>query len=161
MVLHIPILILFFPSFLTWGFHSHFVGIRYIIGGPIGRNVVYSGSLSHSSPYSNNTPYLCFPFFGGWCTYSRSCIKCGSCVFMIVGRVISIRSFSAASEVCNLVSLMVRPLYIIFLGFFTSNSGFCVLGALVGSTSFVELFVVEAFHEYFKTLFSIPMLVDP
>jgi hypothetical protein len=35
------------------------------------------------------------------------------------------------------------------------------LGALVGSTSFVELFVVEAFHEYFKTLFSIPMLVDP
>jgi hypothetical protein len=33
-----------------------------MIGGPIGKNVVCFSSLSHSSPYNNNPPYLCFPF---------------------------------------------------------------------------------------------------
>ncbi len=32
-------------------------------------------------------------------------------------------------------------------GFLTFNSNFHILGALVGSISFVELFVVEVFHE--------------
>jgi hypothetical protein len=66
----------FFLSLSTWGFHNHFVGIRYTTRGPFGRNVVCFNSLSHSSPYNNNPPYLCFPFIGKWYTYSRSCIKC-------------------------------------------------------------------------------------
>jgi len=69
--------IMFFPGFLTWGFHSHFVKVRYTIRKPIGRSVVYSSSPILSSPYSNNSPYLCFPFLGGWYTYSIYCIKCG------------------------------------------------------------------------------------
>jgi len=47
------------------GFHNHFVKVRYIIGGPIARNVIYSGSFSRYLPYNNNTPHLCFPFLGG------------------------------------------------------------------------------------------------
>jgi hypothetical protein len=33
------------------------------------------------------------------------------------------------------------------LNFLILNLGFCILGALVGSTSFVESFVVEEVHE--------------
>jgi hypothetical protein len=113
MILCTPILTVFFLDFLTWRSYSHFVGVRYIIGGHIGRNVVYSGSLWCSLPYINNTPYLCFPFLGGWYTYSKSHVKCRSCVFTIAGGVISIKSFSATNEVCNLVSLRVKPFYII------------------------------------------------
>ncbi len=49
MILHTHILTIFFVGFLAWGFHSHFVGIKNMIGGHIGRSDVYS-----SSP-------LCFP----------------------------------------------------------------------------------------------------
>ncbi len=42
-------------------------------------------------------------------------------------------------------------------GFRTLNLGFCILGALLGSTSFVKLFVVKALHEDFRTIFSFPM----
>jgi hypothetical protein len=45
--------------------------------------------------------------------------------------------------------------------FFTSNSSFRVLGPLVGSSSFVEPFVAEVFHEDLGTMFSLPMLVNP
>ncbi len=31
----------------------------------------------------------------------------------------------------------------------------------MGFKSFIELFVVEAFHEYFGAIYSLPMLVDP
>jgi hypothetical protein len=31
----------------------------------------------------------------------------------------------------------------------------------MGSTSFVESFVIEVFHEDLGTMFSLPMLVDP
>jgi hypothetical protein len=34
--------IVFSPGFSKWKSHSHFVRIRYTIGGPIGRNVVSS-----------------------------------------------------------------------------------------------------------------------
>jgi hypothetical protein len=32
-ILHTPIPTIFFSSFLTWRFHSHFVEVRYTIGG--------------------------------------------------------------------------------------------------------------------------------
>jgi hypothetical protein len=120
-ILHMPIPTVFSPSFLTWGFHSHFVEIRYTIGGPIGRNVVCFSSPSCSSPYSTNPPYLCFLFLGRWYTYSRSHIKCGFCIFTIIKRVINIRFVNVANEVCSLVSSWVRPLYIISFWLFYSR----------------------------------------
>jgi hypothetical protein len=41
------------------------------------------------------------------------------------------------------------------------NLGFRIFGTLMGSMSFVELFVVEAFHEDFRMIFSLPMFIDP
>ncbi len=35
--------------------------------------------------------------------------------------------------------------------------GFCILGALVGSRSFIELFVVKVFHEDLGAIFSLSM----
>jgi len=45
--------------------------------------------------------------------------------------------------------------------FFTSNLGFHILGAPVGSKSFVELFVVKAFHEDLGMISSFLMFVNP
>ncbi len=45
-------------------------------------------------------------------------------------------------------------------GFLIPDLGFRILGALVGSTSFVESFVVEVFHEDLWTIFSFPILAD-
>jgi len=44
--------------------------------------------------------------------------------------------------------------------FFTPNLGFHILGALMGSTSFVESFEAEVFHENLTTIFSLFLLVD-
>jgi hypothetical protein len=44
------------------------------------------------------------------------------------------------------------------LGFLIPDFGFCILGALVGSTSFIESLVVEVFHEDLGTIFNLPML---
>ncbi len=46
------------------------------------------------------------------------------------------------------------------LGFLTLNSSFPILGALVGSTSFIESFVVKAFHEDLGMISSFLMLVN-
>jgi len=40
------------------------------------------------------------------------------------------------------------------------NLGFCILGASMGSTSFVESFMAEAVHEDLGTIFSLPMFAD-
>jgi hypothetical protein len=112
MILHMYIPIAFFLGFSTWGFHIHFVEIKYMTRGPIGRSVVCFGSFSHFLPYIKNPPYLCFPFFSKWYTYSKSQIKCGFYVFTIAIGVISINTLSAISEVCSLVSLGVGPLCI-------------------------------------------------
>jgi hypothetical protein len=42
------------------------------------------------------------------------------------------------------------------LSFIIPNLAFCILGALVGSTPFVESFMVEDF----RTISNLPMLVD-
>jgi hypothetical protein len=99
-------------------------------------------------PYNDTPLHLCFPFLGRWYTYNRSHIICGSCVFTIVGRGISIKASNAANEVCSLVSKAVGPLYITSIWFFYPWIEFYfILSALMGSTSFVESFVVKAFHE--------------
>jgi hypothetical protein len=111
-ILSMPIAIVFFLSFLTWRSHNHFIRVRYTIGGPIGRNVVCLGSPSCYLPNSNSPPYLCFPFVSGWYTYNRSHIRCGSCFFIIISRILSIGAFSVANEMCSLVSTRVGPLWI-------------------------------------------------
>jgi hypothetical protein len=155
------ILTVFFSGFSTWGFHSHFIKVRSTTWGPIGKNVVYSSAPPHFLPYNNNTPFLCFPFLSGWYTYCRSHIRCGSYIFMIARRVINIKAFNVASKVRSLVSTWFGPLISLPFGFFTSNLSFHILGALMGSTSFVELFVVKAPHEDLRTIFSLPTFVDP
>jgi hypothetical protein len=42
-------------------------------------------------------------------------------------------------------------------GFLTLDSSFHIFGALVGSRSFVELFMVEVLHEDFGMIFNLPM----
>jgi hypothetical protein len=62
---------------------------------------------------------------------------------------------------CSLVSSRLYHSISFPLGFFALDSSFYILGALVGSTSFVELFVPEALHEDLGTIFSLPMFVNP
>jgi hypothetical protein len=132
MIQCMPIPTVFFFGFSTWGFHSHFVKIRYTIGEPIRKNVVYFNSPLRFFPYSNNPPYLCFPFISGWYTYCRSCIRCGSCFFIVAGGVFSIRAFNLTNKVCNLVSTKVGPLYINSFRFFYSQFGFLYFGHIGG-----------------------------
>jgi len=49
----------------------------------------------------------------------------------------------------------------LLFGFFTFNLGFCILGALMGSTSFVESFVVKDIHKYLRMIFNFLMLLNP
>ncbi len=46
-------------------------------------------------------------------------------------------------------------------GFLIPNSGFCILDALVGSKSFIELFVGRALHEDLGTIFSLFVFANP
>jgi hypothetical protein len=46
------------------------------------------------------------------------------------------------------------------LGFFTFALGFRILGAPMGSTSFVQSFVVEVFHEDLGTISNLPMFIN-
>jgi len=79
---------------------------------------------------------------------------------MIIVRVFNIRALNVANEVCNLVSTGVGLLYITSSCFFTPNLGFCILGPLVGSKSFVESFVAKAFHEDLGMISSLPMFTN-
>jgi hypothetical protein len=49
----------------------------------------------------------------------------------------------------------------LLLGFFIPNSSSRIFGVEVRSTSFIESFMVEAFHEDFKMIFNLPMLANP
>jgi hypothetical protein len=120
------------PNISTWGSHSHFVEVKYMTKGPIEKNVVCSNSLLCFLPYNSSPPYLCFPFFSRWYTYNKSRIKCGFCIFIIVGKVINIRPFSVTIEVCSLVSLGVGPLYIISFWLSYSQFEFLYFGCING-----------------------------
>ncbi len=132
MILCMPIPIIFFSSFMTWGFHNHFIGVRYTPRGPNGRSVICSGSPLHSLPYNSSPPYLCLHFFGRWYMYSRFRIRCALCVFTVVAWVISIKAFSATSKVCNLVSIGVGPFYITSSWLSYSWFGFSYFGCTNG-----------------------------
>jgi hypothetical protein len=92
--------IIFFLGFLTWGFHSHFVGVKYTIKGPIGNNVVWIGSFLHSSPYSSSPPCV-FPSSVG----DMHIVGPTSnvvCFFITIIRIFSIKTFSATNKMCSL-----------------------------------------------------------
>jgi hypothetical protein len=46
-------------------------------------------------------------------------------------------------------------------GFLIHDLSFCILGTLVGSTSLVELFVVEVLHEDFGRIYNLLMHANP
>lgn len=50
-----------FTSFLTWGFHNHFVRIWYMIVGSFGQNVVRLNTPLHFPPYCSNPLFVFFP----------------------------------------------------------------------------------------------------
>jgi hypothetical protein len=108
-----PIPMIFFVGFMTWASHSHFIWVKYMVGEPIGRNIVCYASHLCFSPYRNNPPYLCFPIIIRWYTYNRY-------FFTIVIEVFSIKAFSATIKVCSLVSIGVGSLYI--TSYWLSNS---------------------------------------
>jgi hypothetical protein len=145
-----------FLKFPTWVFHSHFVEVRYMTRGPIRRSIVCFSSFSRFLPYINSPPYLCFLFLSGWYTYNKSCIRGDSYISMITRNFFNI---SVTSEMCSLVSIGVGPLYITswFSCFWFRFSYF---GRNNGSTSFVELFVVEALHENLRMISSLVMFID-
>jgi len=58
---------------------------------PIGRNIVWSSSPLCFSSYSNSPPYLCFPFVDRWYTYSKPCIRCGSCFLQLEQEFLALR----------------------------------------------------------------------
>jgi hypothetical protein len=45
--------------------------------------------------------------------------------------------------------------------FLILDLGLCILGALMRCRSFVESFVVKAFHEDLRMIFNIPMFTNP
>jgi hypothetical protein len=77
---------------------------------------------------------------------------------MIVTKVCCIRAFNATSK----VRFSHRLYHFISLppNFLISNLGFHILGALLGSRSFVKSFVAKAFHEDLGTISNLPMFVD-
>jgi len=94
--------IVFLSSILTWGFHSHFVGVRYTTKGAIGRNVVHFGS--HLCFYPIALAHLTCVFFS--LVNDTHIIGPTSNVilfFSIAIGIFSIRAFSVANEVYNLV----------------------------------------------------------
>jgi hypothetical protein len=146
-ILCMSILTVFFLNMWTWESHSHFIGIRYTTRGPIGRNVICSSSPLHYSPYINNLPYLCFFFDGRWDTYNRFHIKCDYYFFTVRTKVFSIKAFNALTK-CVVWSPQGLDHYVSLpLGFFTPTSSFHILGALVGSKSIIELFLLEVPQE--------------
>jgi hypothetical protein len=62
MILCTPIPIIFSPWFSTWGFHSHFVGVRYSIKDPLGGTLFALAHLCVLCPTIVAHPTCIFPF---------------------------------------------------------------------------------------------------
>jgi len=80
--------------------------------GSLGRSVFYISSSSHFPSYCNDPPYLCFSFVSKWYAHNWFCLKCVTCFFVITGKFWSIKTFNITDEVCSLVSIGVRLVYI-------------------------------------------------
>jgi hypothetical protein len=104
--------IVFFSSLSTWRFQNYFVRFKYTIRGPIGRSVISFNSHSHYSPYNDSPPYLCFPFVVNDTNIVGLALDVVLVFFMIWARIFNIRFFNVTSEVCILVTIGVKPIYI-------------------------------------------------
>jgi hypothetical protein len=98
---------------------------------PLGRTLFCLVHL-HTLRFTITTPYLCFPFFGGWYTYNKFRIRCDSCIFTIARGVISIKFSNVVSEMSCLVSLRVGPLYITSSKLSYCRFGFSYFGCTGG-----------------------------
>jgi hypothetical protein len=149
-----------FPSFSPWGSHNHFVGVRYMIRGTHWREHCLFWLTFMLFALQQQPTLLVFSFLNRWYTYSRSYIRCGSCVFIIAREFINIKSFGVAIEVCSLVSLGVGPLYITSSWLSYSQFGFCIFGAPMGFIWFVKSFVTKGLHELLGTISNFFMLAN-
>ncbi len=70
-----PIPIIFFIGFFTWGVHSHFILNWFTIGGSFCQNIVHLNTFSCFLSYYNNAPYLCFYLIDWWYAYCWSYFK--------------------------------------------------------------------------------------
>ncbi len=131
-ILCMPIPIIYFLHFLAWGFHNHFVRIRYMIRDPLGRTLFALVHFCIFHPITTSHPICVFPFVREWYANDRSCVKCGFWFFTIVAWIFSIKVFSVASEMCSLVSTRVGPLYITSPWLFYSRLGFSYFGHTSG-----------------------------
>jgi len=77
---------------------------------------------------------------------------------VIIGGVCNIETFNVVDKVCSLVSIGVRPIYIILPSFFTLESNSHILG---GQVPFVEFFISKALEEDLNMNASLPMFVNP
>ncbi len=62
-------------------------------------------------------------------------------IIIIIGGVWHIKTFNAINEVCCLVSIGVKLVYIISSIFFTFEFGICILSAIVGFLPFAKSFI--------------------
>jgi hypothetical protein len=93
MILCMPIPTIFIACFLTQKFHMHFVQVLYTTWGSFGWNVVHLSTYLRFSPYYSSPPYLCFSFIHRWYAYCWSCIRCGTCFFVITCEVLALKLF--------------------------------------------------------------------
>ncbi len=114
MILCMPIPTVFFSGFLTWGSHNHFVKIRYMIERPIGRNIVFFGSLLCFLPCTTTHPICVFISLVGDTHIIGFTLDVVLVFFMITTRVFNIETFYVINEMCSLVSIGVGALYITF-----------------------------------------------
>jgi hypothetical protein len=113
MILCTPIPIVFFSSFLTWGSHSHFIGVTYTTWGPIGRKVVTLVHLCVFRPIVTTHPIYVFPLLVDETHIMGLASNVIFFFFMIVIRVFKIKDFNVVNEMCSMVSIGVGPFYII------------------------------------------------
>ncbi len=121
-----------FLRFSTWGFHSHFIDIKYMIEGPIGRNVVCSGSPSCSSPYTTTHHICVFILLVDDTHIIGFTLDVVFVFFMITTWVFSIETFNVVNEMCSLVSIGVGPLYITFFWLSYFQFGFLYFKCISG-----------------------------
>jgi len=147
-----PIPTIFFPSFLIWGSHSHFIEIKYTTRKPLeGTLFTLVHLLALRLTITTHFIYV-FPSLVND-THILGLALDVIPVFLWLQEELSALNLSMQSAKCVVWSPSRLDHFIsLYLSFFIPDSGFYILNALVGSTSFVESFVVEAFCDYRETI---------
>ncbi len=161
MILCMPIPTIFFSSFPMWGYHSHFIGVKYMTRGPIGRNVVYFLHLRILC-FTTTSPLTCVSLSLANDTYIISLASNVVPIFLQLHQEFFALGLSMQPTKCVVCSSQGLDHFISLPpNFLIPNSSFRILDTLVGFRSFVELFVVKTFHEDLGTIHSLLMFVNP